>query len=167
MEFFAWFENTALSIWVRESPLVFPSILIAHALGMGTLAGINVLIGLRAIGVAKAVPPAMLERFVPLMWTGFIASLLSGLLLLAAYPAKALTNPVFYLKFVLIGGAFALSNAVRRRLSAPDAQMSVPLAWTSLQWAGAMLLLLWAAATTAGRFLAYTHSVLLASHLLP
>jgi hypothetical protein len=162
MEFFAWFEDTSLSIWVRESPLVFPTILIAHALGMGTLVGVNVLIGLRAVGFAKAVPSAMLERFVPLMWTGFVASLLSGLLLLAAYPAKALTNPVFFLKFVFIGGAFALSSGIRRRLIGSDG--STP--GSSLRTAAALLLLLWALAITAGRFLAYTHSVLLASHLV-
>jgi hypothetical protein len=166
MEFFAWFENTSLSIWVRESPLVFPTILIAHALGMGALVGVNAFIGLRAIGVAKAVPAVMLERFVPLMWTGFVASLLSGFLLLVAYPAKALTNPVFYLKFTFIGGAFFWSNEVRRRLIASgDSTSTASLRWISLNRAGVLLLLLWASAITAGRFLAYTNSVLLASHL--
>jgi hypothetical protein len=159
MEFLAWFENTSLSTWVRESPLVFPTILIAHALGMGCLVGVNVLFGLRAVGVVGSIPGGMIQRFVPLMWVGFMASLVSGLLLLAGYPAKALTNPVFYLKLALIGLAFFVLKRVGRRIMEPDASVS------SLRVAGASLLLLWAGAIAAGRFLAYTHSVLLASHL--
>lgn len=161
MEAFAWFEDTWLSTWVRESPPMFPLILVAHALGMGALAGVNVLIGLRALG-AVMIPGAALGRFVPIMWIGFIASLSSGLLLLAAYPAKALTNPVFFLKFVFIIGGFVLANSVRRRLH----NDAITPPERSMQWSGACLLLLWAAAITAGRLLAYTHTVLLASHLV-
>jgi hypothetical protein len=159
MESFLWFENTLLSIWVRESPLVFPTILIAHAIGMGTLVGVNVLIGLHALRVSPQLPGAMLVRFLPLMWAGFLVSLFSGLLLLAAYPAKALTNPVFFLKFVLIALAFVVGQRVLRRITGQ------PISTGSPRIAAIGLLLLWAGAITAGRFLAYTHHVLLASHL--
>ena len=37
------------------------------------------------------------------MWAGFWINALSGILLLIAYPTKALTNPLFYAKLVLIG----------------------------------------------------------------
>jgi hypothetical protein len=97
---------------------------------------------------------------VPLAWIGFIASLVSGLLLLAGYPAKALTNPVFYLKFACIGAAFALWLRMRRIMNAGDVVGTLPMA-------GIGLLVLWAGAITAGRFLAYTHTILLASHLVP
>jgi hypothetical protein len=160
MEFLAWFENTGLSTWVRESPPVFPTILVIHALGMGTLVGANVVVGLRAIGVARSLELSTLERFVPLVWIGFIASLGSGLLLLAGYPAKALTNPVFYVKFAFIGAAFALWRRMRRIMNAGEVVGTLPMV-------GIGLLVLWAGAITAGRFLAYTHTVLLASHLVP
>jgi hypothetical protein len=162
MELFAWFESTALSIWVRESPLVFPTILIVHALGMGSLVGVNVFVGLRALGVVQSISIEMLRRFFPIMWLGFIASLASGLLLLAAYPAKALTNPVFYLKFAFIGAAFVVLRAMRRGAAWTDAVDAMPAA---ARISAVALLVLWAAAITAGRFLAYTHNVLLASHL--
>ena len=162
MELFAWFENTAFSIWVRESPLVFPTLLIAHALGMGALVGVNVFLGLRALGVVRSTSGATLDRFVPIMWIGFFACLVSGLVLLAAYPAKALTNPVFFLKFVFIGLALAVSMRLRSRLAMPaQVPAAIPMRMTATG-----LLLLWVAAIAAGRFLAYTHGVLLASHLL-
>ncbi len=159
MESFLWFENTWLSIWVRESPLVFPTALVAHAMGMGTLVGVNVLIGLHALGVTPQLSGAMLVRFLPLMWAGFLASLLSGLLLLAAYPAKALTNPVFFLKFVLIALGLVVGRRVLRRITGQ------PVSIGSLRMVAIGALLLWAGAITAGRLLAYTHHVLLASHL--
>lgn len=157
MEFFAWLENTSISIWTRESPLVFPSILVAHALGMGCLVGVNVVLALRASRFIR-VPMSELERFVPLMWIGFVASLCSGVLLLLGYPAKALTNPVFYVKFAFIAAGFVLALRIRRaRLSGPDDGAAL---------LGALSLLAWFGAITAGRLLAYTHDVLLASHLV-
>jgi hypothetical protein len=162
MESLAWFENTPLSLWVRESPLVFPTILIIHALGMGALVGVNVLLGLRAFGLARSATAASLERFIPIMWLGFIACLGSGLMLLAGYPAKALTNGVFYLKFILMGAAFVVSLRLRRRLVASSHEELAG----SLPVTAAMLLLLWAGVISAGRFLAYTHTVLLAYHLI-
>jgi len=48
--------------------------------------------------VAPKVPMEKLARFIPLVWFGFIINVISGLALLAGYPAKALTNWDFYLK---------------------------------------------------------------------
>jgi hypothetical protein len=42
-----------------------------------------------------------------------------GLLLLAAYPTKALTNPLFYVKLTLIAVAFVTAHRIRHRLSNP------------------------------------------------
>lgn len=152
MEVFAWFEQSALSTWVRESPLVFPTLLVAHAFGMGTVVGINVFLAWRLR--SRDIRPTEIVPFVPLVWTGFTASLLSGALLLAAYPAKALTNPIFYLKLGLVALGLVLFDILRKRADMP----SRPLV------AAAALLLVWFAAITTGRLLAYTNTVLLASH---
>jgi len=48
------------------------------------------------------------------MWLGFAVNALSGVVLLAAYPAKALTNWVFYTKMVLIVLALLALEATRR-----------------------------------------------------
>jgi hypothetical protein len=162
MEFFVWFENTPLSSWVRESPLVFPTILIVHALGMGSLVGINIFIGMRLLGFVRSISAEMLRRFLPIVWLGFFASLASGLLLLAAYPAKALTNPIFYLKFALIAAALGVLHAIRNRAAMMDELDAMPAV---IRISAVVMMVLWGAAITAGRFLAYTHSVLLASHL--
>ena len=49
---------------------------------------------------ARTVPSFDLVSVYRVMWLGFGVNALSGLVLLAAYPAKALTNWVFFLKLV-------------------------------------------------------------------
>ncbi len=148
--FFIWLEATALSTWVRESPSLwaFPGVLSMHALGMGLVAGLNAAIDLRILGVAPQVPFTGIKRFVPLMCFGFWLNAISGVILLAGYPTKALTNPVFYVKLTFI--ALAVTSAIK---AIPKA--SKLWAWLSL--AG------WFGAITAGRLLAYTYTRLMAT----
>jgi hypothetical protein len=97
------------------------------------------------------------------MWCGAVASVVSGVALLLAYPAKALTNPVFYVKFLLIGFALRLLYLQAHGPLDPARQGRVS-ATDRLQ--AALAIAAWLGAITSGRLLAYTHSVLLASDWL-
>src|SRR5262249_7456542 len=112
-----WLEATTFSTWMRESPSVFafPAILACHTVGMGLVAGINAALALRILGVGKAIPIQEMKRFLPVMWFGFWLNAVSGVALLIAYPPKALTNPVFYLKLTLIAIALVLVKPIARR----------------------------------------------------
>ena len=161
MEFFAALEQTGPSIFVRESLWAFPALLIAHALGMAFLVGPGLAIDLRVLGVAKAAPLRLFPRLFPVMQAGFVLALISGAALLLAYPAKALTNPVFYLKFAFLLAAGALTWALARRLMRGGTQEPKPVrVWA--RSAAAVCILMWTGAIFAGRFLAYTHSILMA-----
>ncbi len=106
MALLASIEQNALSVWVRESPslLAFPFILYLHTLGLAMLAGINV--GLAVWLLARRTVPSFdLTGIYRVMWLGFGINAVSGLALLAAYPAKALTNWVFFVKLVLVAAA--------------------------------------------------------------
>lgn len=150
--FFAWLESTALSLWLVQSPsmFAFPGILAAHTIGLGLLAGLNGALDLRILGVAPRIPVAALTRLLPIMWFGLWLNVVTGLALLLAYPTKAFTNPVFYLKLGLIAGALLVlrETLARVRGSVPASRSTKVLA--------VMSLLLWAATITAGRLLAYT-----------
>jgi hypothetical protein len=152
--YFAWLESTALSLWVVESPslFAFPGILAIHTVGLGLLAGLNAALDLRLLGVARSVPPAAFARFLPVMWFGLWANVLSGVALLIAYPTKALTNPVFYLKLGLIAVALGI---LRVQLGAIR---SGPAVESRTRVLAAVSLVVWAGAITAGRLLAYTCS---------
>jgi len=156
--FFRWLEATAFSVWLRESTSVFayPTILSAHAIGMGLAAGVNAALALHLLGIAPAIPTREMRRFGPVLWGGFWMNAASGLLLLIAYPTKALTNPIFYLKLALVAGGLWLFTFIDRHLLR---ERQVPEEWSAKKrrFIGAAALVTWAGAITAGRLLAYTY----------
>ena len=160
--FFVWLESTALSRWLVESTSVFafPLVLALHTIGLALLVGLNAALDFRILGVAPQVPVAAFRRFLPIMWAGFWLNAVSGVLLLVAYPTKALTNPVFYLKLGLIAVATAILLAVRRRLLSEPVPSSRP---GPVKLLAAASLVCWAGAIIAGRLLAYTYSRLTAT----
>jgi hypothetical protein len=131
--FLVWLEYTPLSEWVVGSPslLAFPGILALHAIGMGLAAGLAAVLDLRILGVARGVPLIEFRRFRPVLWGGFWLNAVSGVLLLIGYPTKALTNPVFYLKLLLIAVAMVLFVRIDRLIRTGDA--STPAAARSLR----------------------------------
>ncbi len=158
--FFAGIEATALSTWIRESTSVFafPSILTLHTIGMGFVAGLNAAVDLRILGIAPAVPLGELRRFFPVMWVSFWINAISGVLLLIAYPTKALTNPLFYVKLAFIALAVVVLRWMRQPVAnAETSSRTRHLAiWSLIAWTGTI---------TAGRLLAYTYKYLTASWL--
>ena len=156
--FFSWLESTAFSVWMRESPSIFafPIILAVHTIGMGLLAGINVALDLRILGCAARIPLVEFRRLWPFLWLGLWLNVISGLALIAAYPTKALTNPVFYVKLSLIALALAILRAVRRFRLTDGIATPIP-GLRPIKTLAVASLVCWAGAITAGRFLAYTY----------
>lgn len=155
---FRWIEQGGVSTYLREDAVAFPLIVTLHTIGMGFLAGGAAVIDLRLLGFAPQIPIAALRRFLPVLWTALALNLVSGLLLLTAYPTKALTNPVFYAKLTLLALAVWTLVAIRGQALVSAAP---PHASHRLKRLAALSLLLWPAAITAGRLLAYTHTRLL------
>ena len=154
-------EASGLSVWLRESPslLAYPAFLAAHTIGMAFLAGPSVAIDLRILGVAPRLPLAPLERFFGLMWLGFTVNVVSGVVLLIAYPTKALTDPVFYIKlgFVVLAVMYMrlIRNRVFRALPAGE-----DLLVTKGKFLAVASLICWTGAITAGKFMEYTYRYL-------
>jgi len=159
-------EETSFSTWLRESNSVFAFyfILLFHTFGLGLLVGANAVVDLRILGVAANLPLAPLKRFFNIMWAGFTMNVITGILLVIAYPTKALTNPVFYLKLTCIALAVIVMQKTYTRVFA-DAGLSEALMEAKGRVLAKWSLALWIAAITAGRLLAYTYSYLLYSHV--
>ena len=151
--FFASIEASSFSIWMRESPALyaFPGILAIHTVGLALLAGLSVALDLRVLGVARPIPVTVFTRFVPVMWLGLWMNLFSGIALVIAYPTKALTNPVFYLKLGLIAAGLVMLRAMLRPLRTAQPQDT-----RAMRVLATASLVAWAATITAGRLLAYT-----------
>ncbi len=157
--FLLWIEEGALTTFLREtnSVFVFPAMLVLHAVGMALLVGTHIVVSLRILGLAARVPLSSLGPFVPLCWIGFGVNVFSGVLLLIAYPTKALTNPLFYAKMSLVVLALIVFTKINKRFfSDPEAGSSIPLLRDKRL--AALLLGLWLCTIVAGRFLAYTYT---------
>ena len=155
---FAWIEHSALSEWIRGSDCIcaFPTIVTLHNIGMAFLAGGGIAIDLRIVGFAPDVPLKPMGRFVPLLWLALALNAVTGILLLIAYPTKALTNPLFYIKLSLVAFAVVLVYRIAADvLRAPDVGTKT-LAAKARALAIASLAA-WVLLIAAGRYLAYTH----------
>jgi hypothetical protein len=156
---FHWIEQTDFSHWMRESPsvLAFPNILFLHTLAMAFLVGTNAAVDFRLLGFAPQMRVAPMEKFFPLMWSSFWVMVVTGMMLLIAYPAKAFTNPLWYVKFVFIALALVNTRLIKTRVFRdPGLDVRpVPTNWKIL--AGTSLFF-WAGAITAGKLLAHTYT---------
>jgi hypothetical protein len=156
--FLAFIEDSALSEWIRgsESLFAFPAIITLHAVGLGFLAGGSAAIDLRVLGFAPGISLGAMGRFLPLLWLALAVNAVSGTLLFIAYPTKALTNPLFYVKLALVALAMGLVYRIGATvLRAPDLERK-PAAKHAKALALASLAA-WVALILAGRLLAYTH----------
>ena len=148
-------EQLPLSVWVSESTskLAYPTILWLHVMGMGVVAGISALIGLRLLGISPKIPVRPLERLYPLIWVGFWINAITGTALLMASATKRMVDPTFYIKMVFIFAGIVVLQRTRKKVFqnlGPDGQLpdaARPLAWAAL--------VCWLGAVTAGRLLAY------------
>lgn len=151
-----WLEQTWLAVWVREGGSIwsYPFILFMHTLGLATLAGVSGSIDLRILGFAPQVPLAPLKRVFPLLWTAFAVTALSGTALLLADATARLTSPVFYIKMIFVALALVIMQLLKTQvLDAPRAdERALP---GNARMLAVASLLLWIAATTAGRLMAY------------
>lgn len=145
---------------MRESGPAFFTSLTLHSLAMGFVVGINFAIALRLIGFVPTLSIASLTRFYRLHWYCVALIFLSGVALLLAYPAKALSNPVFYVKLAALTTGLLLSRYFQQSLANHPDQASISKSISALAY---LSIGLWLLTITAGRFLAYTHTVLLAS----
>ncbi len=156
METLAWIEQTRLSVFVREDLYAYFVLLIFHAWGMALLVGGGVAISLRILGVASGTRLERFRGFVPVMWLGAGLAIVSGIGLLAGYPAKALTNWIFALKFAcLIGAAWLVW-----RLASEVLPKGEPIP-AGGRWMAAAALALWLAGVASGKLLLYTNEMLL------
>lgn len=154
-------EDTGFSTWLRESesPFAFYFILLFHTFGLALLVGANVVVDLRLLGVARAIPLAPLQRLFRPMWAGFAINAVTGILLVIAYPTKSLTNLDFYVKLALIGIALWVMQRLNKRVfgdSALSEEEMISRGARLAKWS----LILWFGAITAGRLLAYTYKYL-------
>jgi hypothetical protein len=158
MAFLTWLENSAFSLWIKESPSIWPYDILclsAHSVGMAILVGVSSAVALRLLGVAPQLPLAPMGGLFPVMYAGFWINVLSGVGLFAAYPVKAVTNPGFYLKMAGVVTAVVCIRRIKRDVFAGPAHLGSQAVGAKGRMLAGALLLTWVGTITAGRLMAY------------
>jgi hypothetical protein len=148
-------QNTGMSIWIREanSLMAFPGILTLHTMGLGVLVGAAAVLDLRLLGMGGRMPLAPMRELFRLMWIGFVVNAVTGTMLFAADAVRRGTSVFFLAKLLLVAGGVVTMVLIQRNVFGPNADPVRPTA-TAKRLAIASLLI-WSAAITVGRLLAY------------
>ena len=126
--------------------------------GLSLVVGANAVVDLRILGVASSLPLKPLKRLFAIGWTGLAINVVTGILLLIAYPTKALTNPVFYFKLLFI--ALAVIFMRKMNLLFDDASLSEAAVIARGKAVAVLSLTFWVCAISAGRLLSETYKYL-------
>jgi hypothetical protein len=154
-----WLESSALGEFMRGSgPWTYPVVNVIHILGVATLFGAVLVLDLRLLGAWRRAPlPPITTVAGPVAMAGFAIAAPTGVCLLAANALEYQGNPFLLIKFSAIGLGLANALALRRtpawrahatrELSGSESRM--------LALMGAVSLVSWLTAVTAGRMIGY------------
>jgi hypothetical protein len=154
MDFLLWLETLPPSVWLRYLLwlFAFPFIIAMHTIGLAWVAGPNIIIDLRILGVAPGMSLPALGRFFPVMIIGFWINLITGVWLSVAYASTMLTNPMIYIKLFFIIVAIVILRVQVTRILPNGGSAALP--GSAKAWAAASLFC-WLMAVTTGRMMAY------------
>ena len=155
MDVFTWLEESAMSTWVREAPTIwaFATIITLHTFGMAVLVGASAVLDLRLLGVGRGIPLASMRTLFRVMWAGFWLNLVTGSVLFAADAGSRGTQGLFLVKLLFVAVGVAAMILIKRRVYGAHAE-PVVVSGATKRLAG-LSLLVWVAAITTGRLLAY------------
>ena len=113
--FCTWLAATPVSQTIQGVGWVIPAVQTVHILCVAAVMVSVLLIDLRLLGVAARdmTIDATLTRFLPGLWWPLPILLATGSTLIVAEPERALENPVFVLKMILLLGGSLLTLACR------------------------------------------------------
>lgn len=150
----AWLESQPLAVWVHESPSIWaqPAVLTLHTMGMAVLVGASWALDLRLLGINRHVPLSAFRWVFPAVAIGLVVNLTTGVLLFTVRATTWGTSIPFLIKMCLVVGSAATLVPFRSLVLRSAEQRDVSSTTRLLAVAS---IVLWSAAVTAGRLLAY------------
>jgi hypothetical protein len=150
----AWLETLSLHDKMQNDQWMVPTVQTVHILAIGIVFSSSLILSLRAVGVSGIEwSPAQWGRRLN-RWVGWslLVLLVSGSILIVGEPARSLLSPVFQLKMVLVAAAGLLAWTLAHRLQRRD---QPPYATGPERALGVLIVLLWVAVISCGRWIAY------------
>ena len=148
-------ESSGLATWLRESDTIwaYPMVLTLHTAGLALLVGANTTLDLRLLGFGRRIPLTVMAQSFRVMWIGFWINAASGALLFAADATTKGSTRLFVMKLGLVALGVVVIMAIRRVAFGRDSD-AVNVSGLAKGLA-VLSLVIWVAAITAGRLMAY------------
>jgi hypothetical protein len=157
-DFCTWLASTALSQRLQTTEWIIPATQCVHIVAVAAVVTSALMLDLRLLGMRwqNQSVAAVTHRFVPVIWWSLPVLLTSGAILIIAEPARALLNPVFVLKMILLVAAILITLGCQLPLrkdsgyweSSPPRRL-----WARIIAAASMPF--WVSIVFAGRWIAY------------
>jgi len=160
LAFAQWLDTTSASQEIRKALWLIPLLQTIHILAIAMVLSSVAMVEMRILGMSKSLTMTQTAgRFMPWIWTGLVLLALSGLALIVGEPKRALPNPIFQIKMLMLAIMLAVTLTFQASLW-----------WDKTFWEGHSLgrkvtsgfavvcFLLWCAIAVAGRWIAYAQS---------
>ena len=154
MSFLYWLEQSMIGVWVAQS-WGYPLVLSCHAVGMAIVVGTVIMINLRLLGFATAIPFSFFLELSRVTLFGVILNIASGLALFSGNPLKFFYHPAFWIKLslILLGSLSVWWGLRSVRLMSPGTELMT--ASNTVKLVASFSLFCWLGAIVAGRLIAY------------
>lgn len=146
-------ENTGIATALRESELVYPTVLSLHLTCLALIGGLILVTNLRLLGLTMASTPAaeVIARLRPWKRGGFVVMFTCGILLAASKANDYYANPWFLAKLLLLILVGVHGLVFRRTVYATGAEPDS----RNARAAALLSILLWLAVVAMGRMIGY------------
>ena len=117
-----WLEHTSVSQEIQKALWLIPLLQTAHIIAIAMVLPSILMIELRILGVGKSLSMTQTSaRYAPWLWTGLVLLAATGLGLIVGEPKRALPNPAFQIKMLMLAVtltvALAFQTSLRRNIA--------------------------------------------------
>jgi hypothetical protein len=155
-----WLEHTSVSQEIQKALWLIPLLQTIHIIAIAMALSSVLMIELRILGFGKSLTVTeTAARYAPWLWTGLILLAVTGLALIIGEPRRALPNPAFQIKMLLLAVTLAVAAVFRVSLVRSTAFWEGQSLGRKLAGGFAVIVFfLWCAIAIAGRWIAYMHT---------
>ena len=152
LPFFTWMNESAMSLFIRDSVWIFAMDQVVHLVALAVFAGAVLIVDLRLLGGGmRDRPIAQVARDAQpwLVW-GLVALLVTGLPQLFSNSIKQYYSTYFWIKMGTLLVAFIFTFTVRRRVALADESLVRPF---QAKLVGGVSIVLWATVAVTARLI--------------
>ncbi len=153
-----WIQKQWLSKVIDQNFWVIPSIQTIHILAIAATFGSVLMVNLRILQLAGdgRTMEQTVDRYLPWIWWGLLVLLLTGIGMTIGEPVRELTNPVFWMKMILVIVAALVSLWFQGSVRRNAARWTLTTEGRALVRSGAGAVIgLWCLIMFLGRWIAY------------